>query len=136
MWRFCLFLFLSPSSWIFACGLHFSWKTLPRNFFCWVALRFQEIMYTKKVHYLEKASGFLHKLKLCNILKTKQNLSGKTTGHCLLPFSSYRKWPTFLCSVSHLKTFNYNPAKYLSFATCNLQKCWFLVKTVKILISG
>ena len=31
--------------------------------------------------------------------------------------------------------FTSNPAKYWSFATCNLKKCWFQVKTVKILIS-
>ena len=45
-------------------------------------------------------------------------------------------WIAQIHDVGHFKTFNYNPAKYLSFATCNLQKCWFLVKTVKILISG
>ena len=28
-----------------------------------------------------------------------------------------------------------SPTKYWSFATCNLKKCWFQVKTVKILIS-
>ena len=53
---------------------------------------------------------FLHKLKLRNVSKTKQNFSGEATGHCLLPFSSYRQRPTFLCVVSRFKTFNYNPA--------------------------
>ena len=33
------------------------------------------------------------------------------------------------------KTFNYSPAKYWSFPTCNLQKCWLKVKAIKFFIS-
>ena len=45
---FGCFIFLLQISWIFACGLLFSWKTFPCNFFRWVALRFREITYAKK----------------------------------------------------------------------------------------
>ena len=38
----------------------------------------------KKGKPLGKPSGLLHKLKLSDVSKTKQNFSGKTTGHCLL----------------------------------------------------
>ena len=33
------------------------------------------------------------------------------------------------------QTFNYSPAKYWSFATCNLQKCWLKVKALEFFIS-
>ena len=57
----------------------------------------------KKGKPLGKPSGLLHKLKLCNVSKTKQNFSGKkTTGYCLLPFSSYREQLTFFhFALSH-----------------------------------
>ena len=48
---FGCFCFLLQISWIFACNLHFSWKALPRKFFCWLALRFREITYAKTVHH-------------------------------------------------------------------------------------
>ena len=137
-WLFSIgcFCFLLQISWIFACDLHFCWTwTLPHNFSSFFA-SFLRNKVCKNGTPLEKLSGSLHKLKFRNVLKTKQNFSDKTSGHCLLPFSSYREWPTFLRVVPHFKTFNYNPAKYWSFAMGNLKKCWLQAKTVKFLISG
>ena len=51
---------------------------------------------------------------------------------------TYAKNPVFVVmSARDHKDGNFtsNPANYWSFATCNLKKCWFQVKTIKILIS-
>ena len=52
---FGCFCFLLQISWIFACDLHFSWKTLLCNYFCWLALCFREITYAKNPSVFQAA---------------------------------------------------------------------------------
>jgi len=65
---------LNPGMWA-----SFHPRNIALKFFCWVAFRSREIMYAKKAHRLEKASGLLH----TQYLENEANFSAKTTGHCL-----------------------------------------------------
>ena len=56
---------------------------------------------------------------------------------CTVLYYVCKKLMFFVTSAHDRKDGNFikNPAKYWSFAACSLNKCWFQVKTVKILIS-